>query len=211
MDTVMPENIEQNLRQQWENVTKGEWIMPTIEIFVILIGGLIVLGVMSRGVSILCRQLNVDPLAVRPIRFGVRWFGFVLIIAMVLGRFGVDLLTVLAAAIAMIAIGFVAVWSVLSHLSATVLLLLTRPFSVEDHIEFPGEKISGRVVDLSPFCTTLEDEHGAFYQIPNNLFFQKPVRKICGRGRIGLGQQLTSKEPATLGELPIEMHPVAED
>ncbi len=201
----MTEELVESLHEQWNSVTNGEWIGPTIEIFIVLIGGLMVLGILSRGVSMLCRQLKVDPLAVRPIRFVVRWFGFVLIIAMVLGRFGVDLLTVLSAVIAMVAIGFVAVWSVLSHLSSTVLLILARPFSVEDHIEFPGEDIKGRVVDLSPFYTTLEDEHGAFYQIPNNLFFQKTVRRVRGRGKIGLGEQLSAKKPATVSELPSEL------
>ena len=94
---------------------------------------------------------------------------------------GIDLQglwSTLVAALSLVAIGFVAMWSILSHMLASVLIVVFRPFEVGDRIELVGDDpLVGDVVDLNPVYTTLRTEDGGTLQVPNNLFFQKAVKR----------------------------------
>ena len=87
--------------------------------------------------------------------------------------------------IAVAAVAFFAAWSVLSNIFCTVLILTTRPFRLYDHIEIleNGEKpgLKGRVIDVNLVYTTLqeqrEDGSDTVLRVPNNLFFQRTVRR----------------------------------
>jgi small-conductance mechanosensitive channel len=128
----------------------------------------------------------------------------VITLVIVLGVFGFELgglWAMISTVLAMVAIGFVAVWSLLSNTSSTVLLVLMRPFQVGDDIELPSENVRGRVIDLNFFFTTLVDHAGHHWRVPNNLFFQKVVRRKAGPVSIALAAQLNSPEPARI-ELP---------
>ncbi|RPE81924.1 mechanosensitive ion channel family protein [Vulcaniibacterium tengchongense] len=83
------------------------------------------------------------------------------------------------------AVAFFAAWSVLSNIFCTVLIFITRPFRLYDHIELleNGEKpgLKGQVLDINLIYTTLQEQHadepGTLLQIPNNLFFQRSLRR----------------------------------
>lgn len=100
-----------------------------------------------------------------------------------------------SAVFALVAIGFVAVWSVLSNTLCTVLLLLAKPFKVGDQIEFAGETVKGRVVDLDLMFTTLRADDGRFIQVPNNAFFQKTILRRPGRLDVPLEEQFEAAAP----------------
>jgi len=88
----------------------------------------------------------------------------------------------------MVAIGFVAVWSILSNVLSAVLILVFAPFRLGDRIEItetngaPG--LRGEVVGLNMLYVSLEEkaENGETHtvRVPNNLFFQKIVRCLGG-------------------------------
>ena len=89
-----------------------------------------------------------------------------------------SLWTMLGAVAALIAVGFVAVWSVLSNISCTVLILFFRPFEIGDELEFTDPSgLRGKVVNLNFAYTTLRDDEGRLVQVPNNLFFQRIVKR----------------------------------
>jgi small-conductance mechanosensitive channel len=94
---------------------------------------------------------------------------------------GVDLQglwSMLAAVLSLVAIGFVAMWSILSHMLASVLLVTFRPFDLDDQIEIVGDDpIFGKVIDLNLVYTTLRTADGGTLRIPNNLFFQKVLKR----------------------------------
>jgi nitrate reductase NapE component/MFS family permease len=85
--------------------------------------------------------------------------------------------TFLTTLLAMIAIGFVAVWSILSNLLATIVILIWRPFNIGDRIEVLPEALEGQVVDLSFMYTVLRADDGSKLAIPNNFFAQKFIRR----------------------------------
>jgi small-conductance mechanosensitive channel len=123
---------------------------------------------------------------------------------MVLERFGVSgsvLWTAFTGFAAVAAIAFFAAWSVLTNLFCALLLLITRPFRLQDHIELleggdrPG--LRGQVVDMNLIYVTLRETHGegveSLLRIPNSLFFQRSTRRWKG-------EPLALPAPAPAGE-----------
>ena len=122
---------------------------------------------------------------------GRRALGFVIwttALLMILQRFGVSgtvLWTAFTGFAAVGAVAFFAAWSVLSNLFCALLILTTRPFRIGDHVELleSGDKpgLRGRVIDINLVHTTLREPDGehadAVLQVPNNLFFQRTVRR----------------------------------
>jgi small-conductance mechanosensitive channel len=103
----------------------------------------------------------------------------------------VDLFTVLAGTAALIATGFIALWSTLSNILCTILILVTRPFRIGDEISFPPDALEGQVIDLSFFFTTLRTRDGRYISIPNTTFFQRiMVRRETTTATRDLGEQL---------------------
>lgn len=89
-----------------------------------------------------------------------------------------ELWAVVSATLAALAVAFVATWSLLSNLTAALILLTFRPFRIGDEVEvLEGDKVlvSGKVLDLNLIFTTLGDGEVAS-RIPNNLLLQRVVR-----------------------------------
>lgn len=107
-----------------------------------------------------------------------------------------SLWTFVTTLLAMIAIGFVAVWSILSNLLATLVILIWKPFNVGEEIELLPEGLSGQVVDINFMYTILESDGGARTAVPNSLFAQKFIkRKGMRRGPVrSLAEQLEADE-----------------
>lgn len=94
----------------------------------------------------------------------------------------------LSALVTTVAVGFFAIWSVLSNMVCALLISLFRPFRVGDWVEViegPAPHPSGFLVDMNLFFVSLADRPAAeveggqpacFVRIPNTLFFQKIVR-----------------------------------
>jgi len=112
----------------------------------------------------------------------IKWSVLSIAIMGLLFSLGVDLRglwSMLAAVLSLVAIGFVAMWSILSHMLASVLLVTFRPFQIGDKIELVGEdSIVGKVIDMSLVYTTLRTSDGGVLRIPNNLFFQKVLKRF---------------------------------
>lgn len=150
---------------------------------------------------------NLPALAFAPVRTTLRYSLLVVALLVVLGRWGFEtgtLMAALASILGLVAIGFVAMWSVLSNFLCTFVLVAFRPFQVGDELELPtppGTK--GRVVDLSLFFTTLEVSESETIMVPNNTFFQVVFRRRRGAFTIGLGEQLKAETPHHASSTPV--------
>jgi small-conductance mechanosensitive channel len=108
---------------------------------------------------------------------------------LILEQLGVSatvLWTALTGFTAVAAVAFFAAWSVLSNIFCTILIVATRPFRLNDHVELleGGDKpgLRGQVIDVNLIYTTLRESSadgapGSVLQIPNNLFFQRTLRR----------------------------------
>lgn len=76
------------------------------------------------------------------------------------------------------AIGFFAVWSILSNIFAGVILFFSQTVRIQDTIEIIPDNVKGTVKDINLFFLTLTDENGNDITIPSNMIFQKMIKKI---------------------------------
>lgn len=163
----------------------------------VLVGAVLLKLVLQRGVKLLAHRTRLSENDVAPFAKMASWFIVVATVVLLLGVFGFDLggmWTMLTTVGAMVAIGFFAVWSVLSNCLCTFVILLTRPFSIGDDVEFVGEEVKGRVTDLNFVYTILRTADGATMHVPNNMFFLKVLKRHRGASQGSLAAQLHRSE-----------------
>ncbi len=83
----------------------------------------------------------------------------------------------------LVAIGFFAVWSLLSNVIAGLFLFLSDPFKINDEIEVPDGELAGKVLDIRPLFVVLEEPGGHTLYVPNSLLFQKSFRRVNAAAR----------------------------
>jgi small-conductance mechanosensitive channel len=84
--------------------------------------------------------------------------------------------TLLVSAAAVIGVGFLAVWAMISNITASLFLTIWRPFHLGQTVEVLPESLKGRVTGRNLMFTALSEDSGATLHVPNNLFFQKMFR-----------------------------------
>jgi len=109
--------------------------------------------------------------------------GALLLIAalLILGAWGIALAGLwglLVSAIAVIGVGFLATWAMISNFTASFFLTIWRPFHVGDTIVMLPENTEGRVTDRNLMFTVLREKDGSVVNVPNNFFFQKMFRVV---------------------------------
>lgn len=164
-------------------------LMRTGQVVLILVLAWLAQRILTRGITRLGnRYPQLPPELLMPLRGLTRWLILGSAFMLVLERLGVSaqvLWTALTGFVAVAAIAFFAIWSVLSNLFCALLIFALGPFRIGDCVEVlesadkPG--VRGRVLAINLFYTTLEDltgdAPGTWVQIPNSLFFQKAVRR----------------------------------
>ncbi len=177
------------------------WLLPTIHV---VLGAAVLIALVALGYSMAVRGLDLlvarkrlsDALAYSLLRL-LRWVAVVVAVMVLLDWLGVlaNAWALLSAVLALVAIGFVAVWSVLSNILCSLILLIARPFRVGDTVELPTQGLGGEVVDFTLLFTVMQDEAGDLIQVPNNLFFQMPLRRHLGSTTRELDEQLHRDAP----------------
>ncbi len=174
--------------------TVQPWFLPTVYVVAsatILIG-LVALayGLALGGLDALVARRRLSDALAFSLRRVLRWTAVVVGVLVLLEWMGLlgNAWALISTVLALVAIGFVAVWSVLSNVLCSLLLLLARPFRIGDTITVPAQGLSGKVVDFTLLFTILEEESGDLVQVPNNMFFQTPIRRRLGEATRGLNE-----------------------
>ncbi|HDS1766061.1 mechanosensitive ion channel family protein [Pseudomonas putida] len=179
--------------EELRSLLLGQW-MDTfwlgLQILLILVAAFILQRIVARGLGRLGQRYPLPPELLVPVRGGLRWLIMGSAVLFVLERLGVSatvLWTALSGFVAVAAVAFFAMWSVLSNLLCAVLIFTVGPFRIGDVVELvdtldkPGVK--GRVIAINLLFTTLlemPEAGGALVQVPNSQFFQKSVRRWRG-------------------------------
>ena len=108
------------------------------------------------------------------------WLIIVLLILDVWGIGLAGLWGLLISAIAVIGVGFLATWAIVSNFTASLFLTIWRPFRLGDTVVLLPENTAGRVTDRNLMFTVLREQDGCIINVPNNFFFQKMFRVISG-------------------------------
>ena len=179
--------------EELRGLLPGQW-MDTLwlglQILLILAVAFVLQRIVARGLSRLGQRYPLPPELLVPVRGGLRGVLRGSALRFVLERLGVSATvrwTALSGFVAVAAVAFFAMWSVLSNLLCAVLIFTVGPFRIGDVVELvdtldkPGVK--GRVIAINLLFTTLlevPEAGGALVQVPNSQFFQKSVRRWRG-------------------------------
>ena len=177
------------------------WAQRLILLVAIVVVFLIVRRIVRRLILRLQKARNLPDAAVLPLLRLVQTLLLVLVCLVILQVIGVPMGVVWASVstiVGLIAVGFIAVWSVLSNIACSLMLLIFKPFRIGDTIEIvdtaEGPNVSGRVMDLTLMYTVLREERDDgtvnLVQIPNNLLFQRTVRRRAGRHAVSLADHV---------------------
>ncbi|MBU0994366.1 MAG: mechanosensitive ion channel family protein [Proteobacteria bacterium] len=192
------------LNVQPEYILKAGQTIGTILIVMLIM--ILLLRFINRITNMLRSREKISPPLILILRSILKWLVYISVLLIILQQIGIkinSLWTFLTAAATMVAIGFVAVWSVLSNLLCTLMLIIFRPFQIGDKIEIVDPAmtsgVKGRVKNINMLFTTLietTDKTSDVWKthIPNNLFFQKIVRCKTGNHTFSLDEQLFEKE-----------------
>lgn len=179
--------------EELQGLLPGQWmdaLWMGLQILLILVAAFVLQRFVARCLSRLGERYPLPPELLVPVRGGLRWLIMGSALLFVLERLGVSatvLWTALSGFVAVAAVAFFAMWSVLSNLLCAVLIFTVGPFRIGDVVELvetldkPGVK--GRVIAINLLFTTLmemPDAGGALVQVPNSQFFQKCVRRWRG-------------------------------
>ena len=106
----------------------------------------------------------------------LRYALLVLVFVTVLGQFGVQTASIIAAmGAAGLAIGL-ALQGTLQNIAAGIMLLILRPFRVGESIE--TKEVNGTIQEVGLFATELRTGDGLFQLVPNSLLWNTPVKNF---------------------------------
>lgn len=106
------------------------------------------------------------------LRYGV----MVMVLVMVLGQFGVQTTSIIAAiGAAGLAIGL-ALQGTLQNIAAGIMLLILRPFRVGESIE--TKEVVGTIMEIGLFATEVKTFDGLLVTAPNSLLWNTPVKNF---------------------------------
>jgi small-conductance mechanosensitive channel len=107
---------------------------------------------------------------------GVLWVCAGLLLVDAWGLSVGGLWTVMVSIITAVGVGFLAVWTMVSNVTASLFIAIWRPFHFGETVEMLPEGLRGRVTDRNLMFTTIYESNGTVLHIPNNFFFQKIFR-----------------------------------
>ncbi len=103
----------------------------------------------------------------------MRYGALILVFVTVLGQFGVQTASIIAAlGAAGLAIGL-ALQGTLQNIAAGIMLLVLRPFRVGEYIDTGN--ISGTIVEIGLFATELRTPDGLYRLAPNSTLWNVPI------------------------------------
>lgn len=102
---------------------------------------------------------------------------FILTLAITWGVDPDNILVGLSSIFAVIGVAFFAQWSILSNITAGIVMFFTAPFRIGDRIQIVDKDLPVVAVieNIQTFYTHIRTEEDELIVIPNNLFLQKAV------------------------------------
>lgn len=104
----------------------------------------------------------------------------VLTISFLLGLHYQQIYIFLSSVLAVIGVALFAQWSILSHLTAGVIIFFAFPYRVGDRVKVVDgdEDITGEILEIASFHVLIRRDDGSDITYPNSALLQKPVIKL---------------------------------
>ena len=117
----------------------------------------------------------------KAINIGFLLLGFILI-CFLFGLGYQQVFIFLSSFLAVLGIALVAQWSILSNITAGVIIFFAFPYRIGDRIKVvdKDDDISGRIVEIALFHVLILRADGSTVTYPNSIILQKAVIKLTG-------------------------------
>jgi small-conductance mechanosensitive channel len=88
-----------------------------------------------------------------------------------------QLMVFVTSVITILGIAFFAQWSIISNITASLILFFNHPLRIGEEIEILDKEyaVKGRLEDISFFFMMIRSENGELITVPNNLALQKII------------------------------------
>ncbi|MFY0674983.1 MAG: mechanosensitive ion channel [Bacteroidia bacterium] len=102
---------------------------------------------------------------------------FIVFLAGVWGFRSEQVLAFVTSILAVLGIGFFAQWSLLSNITAGLLLYFNHPLKIGDEITIVDAELplTGQIIDISLFFLHIRDKENVVYTMPNTIVIQKTI------------------------------------
>ncbi|UTW02060.1 mechanosensitive ion channel [Amphritea atlantica] len=156
--------------------------MKYLIVLVLVITYAIAIRFINRNINRLGELKNTDPYRIKYIAKTLNialTLLFFTLLALLLGIHYSQLSVFLSSVFAVIGVAMFAQWSILSNITASLIIFFGFPYRVGDYIKIveKDENISGVVDEITLFHVIIR-RHGEIITYPNTLILQKPVIKL---------------------------------
>jgi len=89
-----------------------------------------------------------------------------------------DISLFISSIFAVLGVALIAQWSMLSNITASVLIFFVFPYRIGDKIKIESDEMVGVIADIGMFHLSIKRDDGNIILYPNNLILQKAVIKL---------------------------------
>ena len=140
----------------------------------------ILLSISNRAIKLFGRRRSIVEKRVLYIKKYFTATYFLLLLLAITVTWGIDFRGILIFAssfFAVVGISLFASWSILSSVTASVIIFFNFPYRIGDHVHFydGDDSITGTITDMTVFYIQIETPEKELIAYPNNLAIQKPI------------------------------------
>jgi len=156
--------------------------LQLIETVIALVGYLISLQVAKRIIEGAAIKYDYPKPRVKVTLKIIHTVFFLLFASFLLFIWGVkqdQLIYFVSSLLTVVGIAFLAQWSILSNITATLIIFFSHPVKIGDTISIMDKDfaVEGRVSDIGIFFLIIKTTEGDQITLPNNVFMQKMIKK----------------------------------
>ena len=158
----------------------GPYKLQIIETFIVL-AVIIILKLFSRkAINRIFINWELDIQRKRLSQRIVNVFLIIIVVLVIIGIWNIhqdQLMVFVTSVITILGIAFFAQWSIISNITASLILFFNHPLRIGEYIEILDKEFSvkGKLEDISFFFMLIRTENGELITVPNNLALQKII------------------------------------
>jgi small-conductance mechanosensitive channel len=105
---------------------------------------------------------------------------YLVLLGLIIGIEYSELTIFLSSVFAIVGVALFAQWSILSNITASLVIFFGFPYRIGDRVKVMDrdDSIIGMIEEISLFCVQIRDDSGNLATFPNNLFLQRAVVKL---------------------------------
>lgn len=159
-----------------------EYTLHLIESLVVIIAYFILKYVTKKATIRAARKFSKSKTRVKIVKKIIQLILITISLTLLFFIWGVEqseLLFFVSSLLTVLGIAFFAQWSIISNITATLIIFFNHPAKIGDEIEIfdTDHPVKGKISDVGIFFVTVKSKEGGMITIPSNLFIQKMITK----------------------------------